>query len=472
MKSYFLFIPILLAMPAAGQQTKTVAEGYDNGKIAIYGQMVSRYKYVEPRGDDDWLKHGDWVYYYPTGDVLMKGSYAKGEKTGEWTAYYKNGKKFLEGEYQQYYADADAFLWGSADRYVRSVDNWIAYWDNGEVASIYTFEEDNSISTQLVNTRRNQKFSYKSGNYGVGEMAISIAYNWNWQGQPFIEIEASILKMGSFSRSGHWMEYYADGQLLGVGSYNWKTNQPDGAWTLYHPNGEMKTEMTKTDGKLEGTFKRYFDNGQLQSTAYYKEDMPIGEMKRWDAEGNLASKSMAHADSTIDRTYFHSNGKAQAVGREVFLKNEDRYDKDGTWNYYFENGQLRLTELYENGELGQLVNQYLKDGTKILTNGTGEHRAYHDDGSLMMKSRQWKGCRDGITTWYYKNGQIEKSGLHKYHENHLPYGLRWEVLAYYDQDGAPLYKGNLKDGNGTWILYDSDGRFSAMQQFKDGVLMD
>ncbi len=465
-RSSFLFL-LLLSYPIAAQQYKDFKQYYENGQLAIDGELVSKFKYITPEDDDDWLKTGTWTIYYEDGSKALQGAYLRGEKVEEWTAYYNNGEVYLQGKYEQYYVDASEMLFNTDDRFVRSVGTWISYWDDGQVASLYTFKDNGAINTRVVNTKYEDKYSYKSGAYGKGQMAISIQFSWNWQQQPFIEIENSILQMGSFYRYGDWTEYYETGELSAEGSYNWKTNKSDGDWKLYYKNGKLKTEKTFKDGKINGIVKHYREDGTVSSEGAYKDGKCNGFYKTWNKEGVLTQNSQCLGDGKVIRKYLHPSGTVRSKGKEIYTAAKE-YVKDSLWTFYGENEKIELVEIHSMGKHLGYWNQFLDDGTQILKNGNGEYRLY-TDGILTMSSEHSNGSRNGITTWYYTNGQIKQSALYKYDENSKPYGLRWEILSSFHKDGTPRNKGTLKDGSGTWVSYDDEGNITKLTKFENGI---
>ena len=94
---------------------------------------------------------------------------------------------------------------------------------------------------------------------------------------------------------------------------------------------------------------------------------------------------------------------------------------------------------------------------------------YHDNGVLSQYTEYKNYCRDGITNFYYDNGQLEVSFLHKYDANNSPIGLRMEILSSFHKDGRAREKGTLKNGNGTWIQYNNKGEIENVKHFTNGI---
>ncbi len=64
--------------------TGNVKKLYDNGQVAIEGEVVSG------------LREGEWKWYYPNGKLKRTSIYKKGKKNGKTVYYYPNGNKKSE----------------------------------------------------------------------------------------------------------------------------------------------------------------------------------------------------------------------------------------------------------------------------------------------------------------------------------------------------------------------------------------
>jgi antitoxin component YwqK of YwqJK toxin-antitoxin module len=46
------------------------------------------------------IREGNWLFYYDSGQLLLKGYYINGKKNGEEITYYENGTILSKGEYK------------------------------------------------------------------------------------------------------------------------------------------------------------------------------------------------------------------------------------------------------------------------------------------------------------------------------------------------------------------------------------
>ncbi len=150
---------------------------------------------------------------------------------------------------------------------------------------------------------------------------------------------------------------------------------------------------------------------------------------------------------------------------ETYLLNKVRHGKR---IFYHENGKIRLVELWENGKRIAFLNQFLKDGTQVLKNGNGTFMVFDTQGNRTFEAEYLNGKREGKATWYYSNGQILESVLYKSQMDNQS-SLRWEILSSFHKNGEARDKGNLKEGNGTWVVYDKEGKVKKVLAFKNGL---
>ena len=90
-------------------------------------------------------------------------------------------------------------------------------------------------------------------------------------------------------------------------------------------------------------------------------------------------------------------------------------------------------------------------------------KSYYSIGSVMQTGFYLNDTLpDGVFTTYHANGQRWSEMIYKE-------GKGWEILFNYDQTGEPQNQGTLKNGNGTVILYNEDGKETAIMTFNNGI---
>lgn len=95
----------------------------------------------------------------------------------------------------------------------------------------------------------------------------------------------------------------------------------------------------------------------------------------------------------------------------------------------------------------------------------GRYQTFYSNGNRQCDCFYRNGERDSLQTMYHENGQMQWKLLYKD-------GKPWEVFINLDVRGSELEKGTLKDGNGTLLIYDDDGKLLYTNYYKRGKLKD
>ena len=108
-----------------------------------------------------------------------------------------------------------------------------------------------------------------------------------------------------------------------------------------------------------------------------------------------------------DETYYE-NGQLRV--KEIYVAGE----LDGPFESYYENGQLRFKGTYVAGEQDGPVESYHENGqlrskrTYAAGELDGPAEFYHENGNLQFKGTYVAGERDGLHEAYYENGQLDR----------------------------------------------------------------
>lgn len=317
--------------------------------------------------------------------------------------------------------------------------------------------------------------------------------------------------------------YYPNGKLKRTGTHN-KEGQPADTWKYYFENGSLSEERPYQNGKIHGIDIDYFENGKIKDKAAYADGKIVGVKELYHPNGQLLGKEnykdgkfvsfgdmfdengtitmQSGSGSTIE---YYENGKVSFKGSFLnskkhglctwYFKNgnlEEEFNysngtNDGAYTLYFEKGGVRQKgkyingklegeveyyhpnsrllgkDKYEKGEFAQLLDYFDETGKPTLTNGSGLVLFYNELGNITAKVPYLNYCRDGKAEWFYNNGKLKEAAIYKYSETAKPKGLRWEILISYDENGKERDKGTLKNGNGTWITYDDNGKASTTE---------
>lgn len=199
------------------QAGKVLSEGPKMGT-----RQVGHWRYYSPldgtlesEGDfENNRRNGDWINYYPGGNIASKGKYENDVPAGKWEYFFEDGKVSASGQY----------LGGQREGY------WSAFSNSGEKENDATY----------VNGTGEYREYYKSG-----------------------KLKAKGLIVNNH-RHGHWEYYYEDGKLEGEADYE----NGKGTYRGYYPDGTVQTKGQVEEEKRVGTWEIYERDGKL--SGYYK----------------------------------------------------------------------------------------------------------------------------------------------------------------------------------------------------------
>ena len=155
----------------------------------------------------------------------------------------------------------------------------------------------------------------------------------------------------------------------------------DGFIKKYHDNGQLESETTYKNGKLDGPYKTYHENGQLREEGTYNNGTRIGLYRIYYDNGQLLME-LNYIEYKYD---IGSSPPYWRLGKQ-----------EGPSMFYYKNGQLKQKKTYKDGkEHGPSV-QYYENG-QLYSEGnyltTGED--IHKDGQEY-----------GLWKFYWENGQL------------------------------------------------------------------
>lgn len=205
--------------------------------------------------------------------------------------------------------------------------------------------------------------------------------------------------------------------------------------------GDTLLNYTDINGLKQGRWIKKYSNGQKKYEAYFVDNNPVGELKRYDSYGNLyALLTYASDGHSADAKFFHRSGKISATGK--YYDNE----KDSIWLYYAENGDLYLQESYKRGVKDGLFIQYTSEHKKLeeMNWKDGEkhgkwRKYYPTGGSLMFDVNYDHGKLNGEGLVYHSNGKLNKKGK---------------------------YVNDLMEGS--WLIFDERGNYQKQYVYKHG----
>lgn len=205
---------------------------------------------------------------------------------------------------------------------------------------------------------------------------------------------------------------------------------------------QQPINQSDQQGRKQGFWQKRSPEGKLLYEATFKDDKPIGEMKRFHPNGSIKATIIFTENSdTASAILYNENKQKIAEGKYVGQM------KTGEWSY-FSGGKLVSSETYQNN---------LKDGLA---------KKHYQSGELLEESNWKNNLQDGPYKAYYKNGE---KYLECVYQNGLLDG--WYV-SFFDNGAMAMeafYKNNLRHGN--WKFYNEDGSTAYTLLYELGVLL-
>ncbi len=276
--------------------------------------------------------------------------------------------------------------------------------------------------------------------------------------------------------------------------------QPEGIWTAYHANGQVKSKGNRQDFQLEGTWEFFDSTGVKLRSVEYAAGAKSGWERMYRLDRTLKAEQHFQSNKREGWTYEY-DGSGQRRKAIPFRSDLE----DGKGKEYAADGRTIALLEYDKGYLRNVekINRYDLQGEK-----TGMWMEWNDNGILMEQGPWQTGKRNGLFRFYDQWGQLED--VIKYldgevvvdaeeaqeidirtteHENGViasratyENGVRVGVYTEYAEDGSivsgALYEKGVKIGEGItnaegkrigqWKQYYPDGALKSEGEFIDG----
>jgi antitoxin component YwqK of YwqJK toxin-antitoxin module len=304
-------------------------------------------------------------------------------------------------------------------------------------------------------------------------------------------------------KDGYQVFKYPNGNVSSEGMI--KDGRPEGFWKSYYVTGVKKSEGKRTNFMLDSIWLFFDQAGDTTEKINYlfgKKNGYYYKYKKDPSEGlYIMSKELFagdkkegiayfyYPDGKVQQTIIYNNGKKEGVSKEYdkngniitlleynndFLITRERINrsdnkglKQGEWKEFYTNGGIRSEKSYKDDQLHGYYKEYDNRGKLVLT-------MLYDKGSI-VKSRVEDEPDIEIEKKYDESGKVIYSGPFR---NKVPVGVHREygkdgkvTNAYvYNDNGLLLSEGIVDDAgnrNGRWKDLNSDGKVVAEGQYSD-----
>ncbi len=236
--------------------------------------------------------------------------------------------------------------------------------------------------------------------------------------------------------------YNKDGSIFSIE----KVTQQGDSETLYYKKGQLSGKLVRTHDDKEVRTEEY-ENGKLKKVDFYTKGQHI--CKTYHTNGQMLTKeSYVCEDPGID-----------------WVRGNQHLKKNGPYESYYENGQLREKSTYKDGKR-VASEQYDQNGhlTKVIKSKNDQRISETYNPKRQLMSRTINSSNGCTIEEHYENGQIK--GKETYQNDQL---IRSEE---YFSNGklksVCTYKNEKKDG--TLVEYHDNGQLSLSADYKNGEL--
>jgi antitoxin component YwqK of YwqJK toxin-antitoxin module len=169
---------------------------------------------------------------------------------------------------------------------------------------------------------------------------------------------------------GRYYSYYDNGERLMEGFYD-QNGKASGKWRRYYKGGNKASELTYDDGALNGKAIFYYPSGKLREFGHFKAEsynfmisgmnVPhlvesrVGVWEYYHESGGLKAKGEFWFDEIPMRSPQEMMDAMESMETGEFVKPWKVDLKHGKWQYWNTDGKLIKEEIYEKGELVEMI---------------------------------------------------------------------------------------------------------------------
>ena len=270
---------------------------------------------------------------------------------------------------------------------------------------------------------------------------------------------------------------------------SYKDDKLDGISTIWHQNGQKKSEINYKDGKREGKSTSWYPAGEIQQEINYINGEKEGLAISWYPNGQKKSEAIYSNNNFIETSWYNNgkllsetnyfNGKKNGKSIAWYKNNQKKSDKnyknnvrEGKEFNWYQNGQQKSENDYKNGKKeGLSIVWYSSGQIRLETNyhsnvKDGKEVSWYQSGQRKSEKNYKYGSEDGISAIWYESGQI------KLEENYSNGKREGKRVTWYD-DGQKMYEDNFKNGelDGGKTNWNKNGQIESESIYKEGLLI-
>jgi antitoxin component YwqK of YwqJK toxin-antitoxin module len=218
-------------------------------------------------------------------------------------------------------------------------------------------------------------------------------------------------------------------------------------WLLLFCALSSSAQPTKNQRDAQGRKQGYWEavdrEGKLVYSGTFKDDKPVGEMKRYHPKGGVRVIMLHKENSTKAYSrFFWQNGELAAEGNYIGNK------RDSLWTFYsYHTHKLSYQQMYENG----------------MRNGKSQ--SFYATGSINEELSWVNDRKEGDWRQFFESGQLKMTATYRNNQ------LEGDYTVYYPdgkKETAGQYRNGLPDGD--WTYYNPNGNVATVVAYKNGKI--
>jgi antitoxin component YwqK of YwqJK toxin-antitoxin module len=263
------------------------------------------------------------------------------------------------------------------------------------------------------------------------------------------------------SEDGERREYYFPGDQLRVVA-NFRRGELHGLQQFYHRSGQIEFVVQNSDGRPMGPWQLFFEDGSIKVRGAFENGAPSGVWETFYESGQLRSRGQFSGGRKTSMRTTYDRPMTPMMTPITFRGHPALGEKDGDWEEFHENGQLKSRgpwadgkkdgdweEFHENGRLKSR-------GPWADGKGDGDWEEFHENGRLAGRGPRVKGDREGEWEAFHENGQ-PSTGRVLFSQD-VPEGK----VEYFDPEGRLAQKAVFSSGIAdSASYYDQWGRLTG-----------
>ena len=282
-------------------------------------------KHVKLDANGNYVNHGEYQEFGPTGDLVVSGEYRMGQQHGLWIRICatKQSKLFESEPYAKFKAPFQS----------------TAEFAEGKLNGVWSISDKDGKKVSEIQFASGQRNGLATWFHPNGTVFWQSEYKAGKLNGAFIEKDVS----GKITRQNK----FVDGHRLAKSTEHYASKKIKVEFDVLSPaqvlvspddwnTSTLATYDPKGDEIKHGSYTYYYETGAVRSKSNYKNGLQDGEFAAW-----------------------YSNNQREVVGSYVDGK------QHGKWSWWHENGMRKAIANYEHGQLTEPAMAWNDQGVRV-----------------------------------------------------------------------------------------------------------